>query len=67
MIETVNSGLLQPEYLRVSARPWCAGYISAGGQKLSSYGQVDFVMIGSFGDKRQIQLATAHLRAGCAR
>jgi hypothetical protein len=59
-IDTVPRGLFETDYLLVSAQPWCSGYISDGGQKLSSHGQTDFVMIGSFGDKRQIQLVTAH-------
>ena len=59
-IETVNSGLLMPSYIRVSARLWAAGFIAANGTKVSSYGQVDYQMNGSFSDRRQIRLDQAH-------
>ena len=59
-IESVDRSLFQPDYLLVSARPWRAGYISDAGVRLTSYGQVGFVMSGSFSDKRQIQMDVAH-------
>jgi phage shock protein A len=52
-IETVNSGLLQVEYLRVSARPLCAGMVASNATVVSSSGRVGFSVtqdaaVGSF-------------------
>jgi len=63
-LETVNrtlaGGLTEPDYIRVSARPWAAGFIAANGTKVTSYGHVDFEMNGTFSDRRQTRLAQAH-------